>query len=299
MKKMPEKQRKLRKASDVEKALHENPAADAVLRKLRSYLDTAEPDVVYFLVNTWNNQAKAITYKDLREAILAGELNSKWLEQWMQDYSRMVKNKLLPKWLEAMQAANTEREEKFPNWYFNPAADGVREWTESHAAEFVTQITNAQVEGLRAVIREATKYEIMAVDQLARAIRPLVGLTKPQATANFNYYTKLIESGLKKQKALDLSIRYAARQHRYRGYMIARTEIATAFSQGARQGVKQAQAKGYIGEVKRVWRTALDERTCSTCGRREGKEYDLDSPVQCPAHPCCRCTEEFIEISAL
>lgn len=297
MKKMPEKPKKLKRASDVEKALHENPAANAALRKLRSYLDTAEPDVVYFLVNTWNNQAKAITYKELREAILAGELKSEWLDQWMQDYSRLVKDKLLPKWLDAMQEANTELEEKYPNWYFNPAADGVREWTKSHGAEFVTQVTTAQVEGLRAVIRQATAMEIMTVDQLSRAIRPLVGLTKPQATANFNYYNKLIESGLKQEKALDLSARYAARQHRWRGYMIARTEMATAFSQGARQGVKQAQAKGYIGKVKRVWRTALDERTCSTCGGREGKEYDLDSPVRCPAHPGCRCTEEFKEIS--
>lgn len=293
MKKIFAKPKKLRKASDVEKALHSNPAANSVLRKLRSYLDTTEPELVYFLVNLWKNQGKAITYKEMREAILNGDVNPEWIADWQQDYSKFIIANLQPKWLEAMEAANVEREEKYPEWYFNPAADGVRNWTENRAAELVTQVTREQVDALRAVVRMATQLQIITIDELARAIRPTIGLTKPQSVANIRYYNKLIDSGMKTAKARDLAARYAARQHRWRAYMIARTETATAYNQGALEGAKQAQAKGYLDEdMVKVWCTADDERTCTgTCLPLEGKEYALnDNRVKAPAHPGCRCT---------
>ncbi|MGN0998648.1 MAG: hypothetical protein ACI4PO_03750, partial [Faecousia sp.] len=62
----------------------------AVLRLLRSFLDANEPGLVRILVNTWRSQGKAITYKELREAILAGDISEEWLADWQQDYSRLV-----------------------------------------------------------------------------------------------------------------------------------------------------------------------------------------------------------------
>lgn len=211
-----------------------------------------------------------------------------------------------------MQEAISELEAKYPDWYFNPAANGIRDWTESHGAEFVTSSTDTQIQGLRALITEASTLKNMSVDQLARAIRPMVGLYYQQSIANMNYYKSLIESGLKEEKALDLSTRYAARQHRYRGYLIARTELAFAYNQGSYFGIKQAQAKGYMGEVVKIWSTALDERSCESCRSLEGKEIALDKDFDYysklkgrtqtirrvpPAHPNCRCGVMYKEIS--
>lgn len=285
---------------------------NATLRKLRSFLDSAEPSLVYFLTNLWNAQGKAITYKELREAILAGEISADYLEQWQQDYNKFVDKHLRSAWEEAMQAATDELAAKYKDWYFNPMADGVRTWTQAHSAEFVTNVTQTQIDALRAVVERAARLEDRNVDMLARAIRPMVGLYKQQAEANFNYYNNLLENGVNEKKALELSVRYSARQHRYRGYLISRTELAFAYNQGMYEGVKQAQAKGYMGETVKIWCTAEDERTCDECGALEGKAIALDADFDIqtslstsavptirkvpPAHPSCRCGVLYKEI---
>ena len=290
-----------RKMRNIKKSIEE----EVVLRMLREFLDEKEPELVYFLTNTWHSQGRAITYKQLREAIVAGYLTEDILEDWRQDYTRFVVEHLRPAWLLAMAEANKRLEEKYPEWYFDPFADGVVAWTTERAASFVTEVTMTQIEGLRAVIQRAAVLEDMSVDELARAIRPMVGLTHPQAVANMKYYENLIANGVSEKKALDLSTRYAARQHRYRGYNIARTELAFSYNQGSLEGIKQAQEKGYMGDVMKIWCTAEDERVCPICRGLEGKRILLDEDFEFntrldtsanptikkvpPAHPSCRC----------
>ena len=205
-------------------------------------------------------------------------------------------------------AAAEELEREHPLWFFDPMDDAVRFWTKSHAAQFITNISATQIEGLRAVVRRAAVLEDISVDELSRAIRPMIGLTKQQAEANMRYFEKLIENGTSRKRARDLSAKYAARQHRHRAYTVARTELATAYNQGAYEGTKQAQAKGYIGEVVKVWCTADDERVCSICGGLEGKEASMDeefdgassswsTKLTAPAHPGCRCAIIYREKS--
>ena len=287
------------------------PAA-AALRRLRTFLDTSEPELVFFLVNTWRTQGRAITYKELREAIIAGYVDQKLIEEWQQDYAKFVKAYLQPAWRRAMLAANQELARKYPDWNFDPFGDGARAWVEQRGAAFVTNSTTAQIEGLQAVVERAAVLEDLNVDQLARAIRPMVGLTKQQTIANFNYYDKLIKGGVSEKKAQDLAARYAARQHRYRGYNIARTELAFAYNKGADEGIRQAQAAGYMGEVVKIWSTADDERTCPYCGSLDGKriamddEFDFNTRLAYtnpgirrtpPAHPSCRCAVIYEEVA--
>lgn len=292
-----------------EEHIQKSTEANRVLRLLRSFLDKNEPGLVRFLLNTWQSQGKAITYKELREAILRGDIDRQWLEDWMQDYSRFVTAYMQPSWEKAIAAGVSELARKYPLWHFDPMGDAVRYWTSTHAAEFITNVTTTQIEGLRAVIRRAAVLEDMTVDELSRAIRPMVGLTKPQATANLNYYKKLRANGVTPKMARERSIRYAARQHRHRAYTIARTELATAYNQGAYEGTRQAQTAGYLGEVRKVWCTAEDERTCTTiCAPLEGKEVDMDDEfdiassswstrLTAPAHPGCRCAIIYEEIA--
>lgn len=287
------------------------PSAD-VLIKLRSFLDAEEPKLVYFLVNIQKAQGRAITYKELREAILNGDISNETLEEWFQDYSEFVREHLQPTWENAIMAAAGEYEKKYPLFHFNPMAEGINEWTMNRGAEFVTNITYNQMMGVRAVIREAAVLEWSNVDLLARAIRPMVGLYYQQSVANMKYFTKLVNGGMNEKRALDLSIRYGARQHRYRAYLISRTELAFAYNKGAHEAVLQAQERGYMGDTVKVWSTAFDERVCKICGGLEGKtvgmneEFDFPTKLAVknpairltpPAHPSCRCAVMYKEIT--
>lgn len=297
-----------------------------VLRILRTFLDTNEPGLVRFLVNTWNSQGNAITYKELREAILAGDISPDLLYEWMQDYTRFVAVTLRPAWEKAIVAAAEELRRKYPTFYFDPMADGVRSWAESRAAEFVTNVTQTQIEGLRAVVQRAAVLEDLTVDELAKAIRPMVGLTVQQATANMRYYETLRANGVSQKRAYERAVRYATRQHRKRAYLIARTELAMAYNRGAHEGTIQAQAAGYLGECIKVWCTADDERVCKTvCLPLENTEWAMDDDIMYeyeykrkkvkvmrrinhtlddpgagkipPAHPGCRCAVKYVEIA--
>lgn len=296
----------------VEKAFRVIPLnALKATNKMRKFLDAKEPELVYFLQTLWNNQQKAITYKELREALLDGMLTQKMIEDWYQDYSRFVIEKLVPLWQEAMAEANKPFQEALPKYIYNPMQEGVVKWTNDHAAEFVTNVTRDQVKAMREVIKRATQINDMNVDELSRAIRPMVGLDWRQAIANENYYNAMIESGVKPRKALENSIKYSARQNRHRGYRIARTELAFAYNQGSYYGAKQAQEQGLLGKVEKVWCTADDERCCKICNALDGVTVGLDDDFDFKtkltldgikragvAHPHCRCTVLYREIEA-
>lgn len=279
-------------------------------RKIRKFLNAKEPELVLFLQTLWNNQQRAITYKELRDAILDGYLSAKLIEDWYQDYSRFVIQKVAPMWQEAMLEANKAFTEVLGDKYiYNPMQENVIKWTNDRAAMFVTNVTQDQVKAMRELIKRASQLSDMNVDELSRAIRPMVGLDWRQAIANENYYVKMVENGVKPKKALEKSIKYSARQNRYRAYRIARTELVFAYNQGSYYGTKQAQSQGLLGKVEKVWSTADDERTCDTCGGLDGKRIALDDDFDFktkliepgikrvpPAHPHCRCTVLYEEI---
>ena len=278
--------------------------------KIKKFLNAKEPELVVFLQTLWNNQQKAITYKELREAILDGYLSEKIMEEWYQDYSRFVIEKLAPMWQDAMKEANKSFKDALGDKYiFNPMQEGVVSWTNDRAAAFVTNVTQDQVKAMREVIKRATQLHDMNVDELSRAIRPMVGLDWRQAIANENYYLKMIENGVKPKVALDKSIRYSARQNRYRAYRISRTELVFAYNQGSYYGTKQAQAQGLLGRVEKVWCTADTERTCPECAALDGKSIAIDDDFEFktkliepgikrvpPAHPHCMCSVLYREI---
>lgn len=308
-----------------EQNIQKNTADAAVLRLLRSFLDANEPALVRILVNTWRSQGNAITYKELREAILAGDVSPELLEEWMQDYSRFVTRELQPAWDRAIAAAVVELEQRYPTFFFDPMADGVRAWTATRSAEFVTNVTATQIEGIRSVVRRAANLEGMSVTELAKAIRPMVGLTQTGSMAVMNYYETLRSNGVSAKRAQDRAVRYATRLHRKRAYLIARTELATAYNAGAHEGTKQAQEAGYLGQCVKEWCTAGDERVCPMCGGLSGTRWGMDDDItyehtykrsgmtsvrrinhsladpeagkRPPAHPGCRCAVKYIEIA--
>lgn len=290
-----------------------------VKNALRRFLNSNEPRMVYFFVTMWGNQQRALTYKEIREAILAGEIDPAYMEEWRQDYTHFVNTYMQPMWMLAIDDAAKQldrwlyenRLTPVLDW-FDPMSDGVKNWVVNRAADFVTNSTQGQLDALNAVISQAATIENMSVDQLSRAIRPMVGLTKPQAAANMRYYANLLENGTAQKRALDLSIRYGARQHRYRGYNIARTELAFGYNKGADEAVRQAQHIGYMGDCLKEWSAVLDHRTCDKCRALDGQQIAMDEEwdfqtklaannpgirLTPPAHPSCRCAIKYVEIS--
>ena len=73
------------------KAKSEN--SQEVLRRLEEYLKTECSEPVEILCGFWKDQQDAITYQELRQAVLDGTLNVETVEEWRQDYSILV---LLP-----------------------------------------------------------------------------------------------------------------------------------------------------------------------------------------------------------
>lgn len=297
----------------INKALDDRAAAR---QRLLEFLDKNEPQLVYWLHHTWNNQSRAITYKELREMIMSGYLDEETIEAWHQDYSRFVNEHLTPMYAAAFSAAAEPIKELRPSFVFDPMTEGIRQWTETTAASFVTRCTEDQVAAIRFVVARAARLNDMNVDGLARAIRAMVGLNRPQATANLNYYTKLIQDGVKEKKAVEQSIKYSARQHRYRAHMIARTELAFSYNKGEHEGVKQAMEKGYMGTTVKIWSSAGDDRVCDICRELDTRTHampvDFDSPFDFqtklkaiqedidqtpPAHPHCRCAVVYKEIT--
>lgn len=292
--------------------------AQDVLDRLNAFLNAAEPEPVYWLTRLWNDQQQAVTYKELREAIEQGYIDEKTLAAWQADYANFVNEHLKGIWQDAAKAANAAMEAAHPDFFYDPMGEGIQNWTTTHGAEWVTNISDDQREAMVSMIDRAATGAWTG-DELARAIRPLIGLTKLQALANLNYYEHLKASLLTDnptmkettaaKRARDAAAKYAAKQHRQRAYTIATTELAYAYNKGADDGIIQAQQQGFIGKVERVWSTAYDDGVCEICSALEGQAIDMDGEFDFkgkslyagqkktpPAHPRCRCAVEYREV---
>ena len=208
----------------------------------------------------WKDQQDAITYQELRQAVLDGTLNVETVEELRQDYSILIADKLNSLWTAAL-AAGPVGQPVLDNimYEFNMQAPGIMEWIKERGASFVTACTEEQQDAVAALLTKKMR-DGHTVDELARMIRPCIGLTAGQAAANARYYDSIVET-LKKEhpkmkaesmrkKAREAAQKYAEKQHRERAFTIAQTESAFAYNRGADYGIRQAQEQGYLGVMK-------------------------------------------------
>lgn len=276
---------------------------------LRAYLQQVEPQLMRWLRGVWGAQQAAITYQEIRDAILAGTLGESWLWTWQVDYAQLVMDKITPAWIDAMEAAAERFKEQAAGFVFDPAWPEVRRWIEDHGGELVSNLAAVQHEALKQVIGQAALLgaevdrlgnprRTLGPDELSRVMRPLIGLAQREAAAVMRFYDALRQDGMKADQAQKKALNYSHRLHRHRAMRIARTELVWAYNQGALAGALQAQAQGYLGRFHKVWLTAADERVCSICGPLdevrvpEGALFPggYETP---PAHPHCRCAVSF------
>ena len=294
-------------------------SAEEALQRLQGFLDNNSDGPVKFLCGFWEDQQNAISYQEIREAVKTGAMTEAVFRDWSHDYSVLVQSKLKPMWEKAMETASMMEpvlQEKA--FQFNTQAPGVLHWISKRGADFVTSSTMEQRKAIQSLLAHKVTQQY-TVDELAKYIRPCIGLTEGQAKANQKYYDTIVSTLTKdhprmkkesiEKKAREAAAKYAEKQHRYRAMTIAQTELAFAYNRGEYESILQAQAQGILGKVKKHWNTSGDDQVCDICRGLDGVELDMDKDFDYkgrvlfpghkllpPAHPRCACAIEYIEV---
>lgn len=295
--------------------------AQEILDRLNSFLEHGTQEPAKILYSMWSDQQKAVTYKELRECIMNGEITSEMFTEWQQDYSRMITNEFGDIWMSAVIAGSKGQPimDAFADtFYVNFTHAGITNWIDTRAAMFVTNCTKVQRDAINAIVQKGLS-ENMGNDEMARLIRPCIGLTHGQSVAVKKYYENM-KTSLREQhprmkqeniekKAMDSASKYAARLHRDRAFVIAQTETAYAYAQGMHETMLQAQAAGLIGHLRKRWVTSGDDNVCPECEALNGVELEMDGGFSLkektvfdgasqlpPLHPRCACCVEYIEV---
>lgn len=307
-----------REAIPLWKKKRRSPSNLRLLNMLERYITDTEAVPISILTKFWADQTAALTYKEIRKMIEDGDVSEEDLENWSKDYSILVEEKLAPMWAEAIIAGqlgniilDSLRDGDFK---FDPTDKGIQRWIEERGDDFITASAREQRRAIRRLTEKAIRDE-MSPDELARIIRPCIGLNNQQAAANLRYYNRIKEQLRKDhprmseeaiiRKARDKALKYAEKQHRSRAKTIAGDQLAEAYNAGADFAIRQAQEKGYIGRVKKVWVTARQSNVCKDCEQVEGVSKEMDESFdvgRCgrkilpPAHPRCRCIVKYVEV---
>ena len=294
--------------------------AQQVLERLEKYLNENTDEPVEMLCGFWKDQQDAITYQELREAVKDGYLDESIFREWSQDYSVMMLEKMVPIWTASMEAGAMAQPIITPlEFSFDTQTPGVLNWINTRGGNFVTSCTRDQRQAIAALLQKKIT-EQYTIDELARLIRPCIGLTKDQAKATSRLYDH-VKATLEKdhprmkkesvrKKAMDAAVKYAEKQHRQRAFTIAQTEMAFSYNRGADEGVRQAMNANLLGVCAKKWCTSGDDQVCPTCAALDGTIIEMDQEFGFkgrvlfpghkqlpPAHPRCGCAVEYIEIS--
>ncbi len=156
---------------------------------------------------------------------------------------------------------------------------------EKHTARLVKDVTANTKKGIRTFIAAGIK-DGQTMDKIARDIRPLIGLTKPQTQSVINY-KKILQEKRPDLTAAEIDSRtnkYAAKTHRRRAITIARTETARAQTIGYVEGLQN------LGLKQVQFQVHPDERTCAECLGLNRTKYSVEEGSGIiPVHPNCRC----------
>ena len=126
-----------------------------VLRRLEEYLEsdavTGEP--VEILCGFWEDQQNAITYQELRQAVIDGAISQETIQLWTQDYSVLVASRLSNLWTDAITAGLAGQPILDDLAFeFNTQTPGILNWLGERGAEFVTACTQVQKDAIAALL---------------------------------------------------------------------------------------------------------------------------------------------------
>ncbi len=171
---------------------------------------------------------------------------------------------------------------------------------ETFAANLVAEVSANTKMGIRAIIAEGQRGRL-TVDEMARRIREIVGLTERESKSVEAFRRGLEARGdLNPRQIEERTQRFYRRKLNQRARRIARNETLNAAQSGRQELWRQARDKGFLDTRRtvRVWIVAPDERVCPICapmqGQKRGLEEQFQSPVgpaalHPPIHIQCRC----------
>lgn len=286
--------------------------AQAIVDKLESFLQQESPQLVYWIQEVFERQVNSITYAELQQAVLDGY--EQQIRKWQEDYAQFVNEKLVPIWSASIQAGAAQLRNRLKDFVFDDSDRNVKDWIRIHSGEFITNIGEDTRAAIKAIFAHG-QDEGWNPQRMAQAIRPCIGLTRPDAIANAHYQQSVYENLLKTttpekavRQAHEAALRYGEKQHCARAEMIANTELAFAYNKGHHEGVRQAMAQGLMGACEKIWTTAGSRRVCDKCLALNGQRIGFDDSFNFagkelyrgmhqtpPAHPRCRCVVRYVE----
>ena len=176
-------------------------------------------------------------------------------------------------------AVRTEKQAEGP---LSPITHRQIEAARKITSKLITSVDNETRKAISAAIAAGVKGEL-SVPQIARGIRPIIGLNERQGTAVWNFKDKLMEQGLDFNTVMNRADSYASRLLTDRSTVIARTETSRAAS----QGVLTSYGDYNIKSVEWV----ADPDACSECLPNDGKTFPIEEAEgMIPVHPNCECT---------
>lgn len=282
---------------------------------LRNYLNKREPKVGRWLVNTWNAERKALKYTELAESIHTLNAPDSWIAKWQQDYSKFVVEELggeNGEWTRAMGSAQAVMVDDIRRvggipFEGNLASQNIKGWIDGRGATLITNLAERQHDAIRVLLTKYSIQEPVGPIELARRLRPIIGLTKGEATAVDNLRVFLgkphketalrarlgrypqVFRGVRRYaegeippKVIEKQLtNYSGRLQRRRAIRIARTELADAYNMGQLDTIKQAEKMGvFDGPVVKTWRTAGDELVCDICEPLDGTVIGLEEEFE-------------------
>jgi len=188
---------------------------------------------------------------------------------------------------------------------FDVPTPDMTQYIDQYVGQQLVDVTQTTLANIRGVVRDAVA-EGRTVQQTARALRPLIGLTPRQTRAVEALRQRLTDEGqsaAQVQREVELA---AARGVRLRAQNIARTESMDVANEAQTSLHQEAQNQGWLpGDQKRQWLITPDSRLCEHCQAIPGQNpggVGLDEPFQTdsgpimhpPLHTSCRCTTNLV-----
>jgi len=178
-------------------------------------------------------------------------------------------------------------------------------WASKRAGELVVEITDQMRMNIRNTVTSSTLGD-MTWQQASEEIKAVIPLTSRDAEAVSKFYNRSLDRFLKKAIPLDkakekanlLRNNYADKLLQSRANTIARTEIASAASQGRLLGWEAGVESGLV-DTASVKEWIAEPSACEICADMDGKTIPWDDEFPAgvmmpPAHPNCRCSAAIL-----
>ncbi len=285
-------------------------------RALDNLVRRRKPVLVRWLDQMLTTSKTDISFDEIATAVATGNVDGPYLNRWRQRYARYINKRVVPAWNDAQQSGADVMIPGLEGTLgddieFALLGERMDRWTRERAGTLVAGLTDNQRTALSGMVRQFSTFDRRNPREVARFIRPLIGLTPRDAESLAKQQRKRIEKGDESDEAIRRDVaNQALTRVRRRAETIAETELAYAYNFGGWHAVKDADDEGAFGDdvpVKRWW-TQLDERVCPFCGPLHdtligmdetfpGKTQIVPNTQAPPAHPRCRCVllYEFIE----